>query len=510
MDELNKAHQSSLTGAPNEPPAADVTGGVNSNQNGRRLRIALFDAALALVVTAVIYPWASQFPGGLIRDDGFFYSQIAYNLAVHGSSSFDLVNSTDGYHQLWALILAGVSTLLLPITAAKSVHLFAYLAVNLYLIILTIRVLALRGVAAIALFLLLLSCSLMMEGHLALLLCVIALRGLEQSRDRATLSMLFALALLPFCRIDASIVGLFLIAAAIASRRRRVSIAMTAALFAGIVFHFSYMRLVHGSFFTVSSELKAGNKHGIFEQFLANLGHGAATAGSAIPINPNFAILVLLGLASVWLWAISPSLRGRKELAALWLGVLAFTAAHAFLNVLRPWYFTLGYGVFGYTVLAGIMTLKPGRRRPILTAVTAVMILPTALLGYIGIQQRSEAHDVRTFIRSLDANVPAGAPIFAKDGSGYLGWSANRTVINGDGLVNSHSYAERLNNGELGNYLSEAGIRYFVTDTVPADAPILIDIGGLVVRNDEAELIATKPGGKRYHYTQFLLWELKQ
>jgi len=463
-----------------------------------------------LFAAVVIYPWASQFPGGLIRDDGFFYAQIAYNLAAHGSSSFDLINSTDGYHQLWALILGGMSTLLLPLTAAKWVHLLAYIAVNLYLIILTIRLLALRGLAAIAMFSLLVSCSLVMEGHLALLLCVVALRGLEQSKDRASPALLVPLTLLPFCRIDATVVALFLIGAAAISGRWRVATAMVAALVAGVAFHFTYLRVVHGSFFTVSSGLKAGYDRGLLEQFVANVERGAATAGSSIPINPNFAVLVLLAAASVWLWVVSPPLRGRKELLALWLGVLVFTTVHTFLNVLRPWYFTLGYGVFGYTVLAGISTLTIGWRRPMLAAAAAVMILPTALLGYVGIQQRGEARDVHAFIRSLDANVPADAPIFVEDGSGFLGWSANQPIVDGDGLVNSHSYAQRLNDGQLEGYLSESGIRFFITDTAPADAPVLVNIGGLVVRNEDAELIAEKPGGKRYYYTQLRLWKLKE
>lgn len=500
----NESQQPQLVVGPSPPatPKARVV-------SGRSIRTALFDAALALLAAVALYPWAGQFPAGLIRDDGFFYAQIAYNLAAHGSSSFDLVNPTDGYHPLWGLLLAAASALLLPFTDAKSVHLVAYIAVNLYLILLTTRLLALRGLAAIALFSLLLSCSLLMEGHLALLLCAVALRGLERSGDRARPALLVALAFLPFSRIDATVVGACLVGAAAISGRWRVATAMVAALVAGIAFHFTYLRVVHGSFFTVSSELKARGSQRPLEQLLTNIQWGAGSAGLPIPIGPSFCVFLLLAAMSALLWLISPTLRARNELAALWLGVLVFTAVHAFFNTLRPWYFTLAYGVFGYTVLAGISTLTIAWRRPMLATAAAVMILPTALLGYLGIQQRDEARDVRAFVRSLGEHVPAGAPIFMVDGSGFVGWSANRPIVNGDGLVNSHSYARRLLDGRLECYLTESGIRFFITDTLPADAPVLIDIGGLVVRRGDAQLLAEKPGGNRYFFTQLRLWELK-
>jgi len=46
-------------------------------------------AAIALAATGWFYGAASQFPWGWARDDGYFYSKIAYNIAIHGVSSFD-------------------------------------------------------------------------------------------------------------------------------------------------------------------------------------------------------------------------------------------------------------------------------------------------------------------------------------------------------------------------------------------------------------------------------------
>ena len=145
-----------------------------------------------------------------------------------------------------------------------------------------------------------------------------------------------------------------------------------------------------------------------------------------------------------------------------------------------------------------------------LATAATLMILPAAMLGYLGIHQRDEARDVRAFVDSLGRYVPAGAPIFMVDGSGYVGWSASRQIVDGDGLVNSHDYARRLVGGDLDGYLTQSKIRYFLTNTRAADAPTLIDVGGLVVRRADAVLLAEKRGGNRYFYTQLRLWELKE
>ncbi|MCV7060640.1 hypothetical protein H7I76_09075 [Mycolicibacterium vaccae] len=76
-------------------------------------------------------------------------------------------------------------------------------------------------------------------------------------------------------------------------------------------------------------------------------------------------------------------------------------------------------------------------------------------------------------------------------------------------MVNSHDYARRLADNRLDGYLTESGIRYIITNTLTTDAPVLIDTGGMVVLRGDARLLAEKPGGYRYHYTQLQLWELQ-
>lgn len=46
-----------------------------------------------------------------LEDDFFYYAQAARNLAFAGSSSFDGIHRTNGYHPLWMLVLTGLTKL---------------------------------------------------------------------------------------------------------------------------------------------------------------------------------------------------------------------------------------------------------------------------------------------------------------------------------------------------------------------------------------------------------------
>jgi len=473
-------------------------------------RCTVADVTLAALLTWLLADWAPQFPGGLIRDDGFFYSQIAYNIALHGQSSFDMINHTDGYHQLWGLILAGMSWIFSWFSAEKSVHLLAYIFLNLFIIVAAARVAGLGQLAAVGFIGLLVSNSLLMEGHLLLLLGLVAARSLDRSTTRVRPELLIALALIPFCRIDAILVGLFILVAIFLTRPRPFFVKASLALAAGVAIHFLYLRLVHGTFFTVSSLLKADSDLAPFARLVSNMFRLNELGGLSLPLDPMFTIFVTLNLGAVVVLALSPRLRGRYGLIALWLGAGAFTTGHAFFNVLRPWYYTLTFGAAAVLVLLWLQQLRrPMLRRTLLITTCITMLLPVVGLGYLGWKYRTEAHDVRAFIDGIPRFVPAVAPIFMVDGSGYIGWRASHSIVNGDGLVNSHAYARRGLAGELAGYLEENDIEFLITSTPKDDPWVLIDKFGLVVKRNEAILLLEKPGIVRYYYTDLKLWRLQ-
>src|SRR5262245_37552203 len=66
-------------------------------------------AVLFLLVSFPLQESLTRFPRGLLADDAYFYVKTAWNVGVHGASTFDGIHSTDGYHLAWQAVLAGVS-----------------------------------------------------------------------------------------------------------------------------------------------------------------------------------------------------------------------------------------------------------------------------------------------------------------------------------------------------------------------------------------------------------------
>lgn len=57
----------------------------------------------------------------ILVDDGYYYLQIAGNLARGLGSTFDGLNSTNGYHPLWAFALVPVFWLI-PESPERALH----------------------------------------------------------------------------------------------------------------------------------------------------------------------------------------------------------------------------------------------------------------------------------------------------------------------------------------------------------------------------------------------------
>ncbi len=81
----------------------------------KRLSPALLSSTL-FVVAALAALFSRFFHPGLLlgfyQDDFFYYLRIADNLALHGISSFDGIHRTNGYHPLWLLTLTALRLLL--------------------------------------------------------------------------------------------------------------------------------------------------------------------------------------------------------------------------------------------------------------------------------------------------------------------------------------------------------------------------------------------------------------
>ncbi len=93
-------------------PAADAPSALPGDRSRRTTRLVAGALALVLAVVLVVQgsriarlPAEQIVSWNVIIDDGFYYLQVARNLARGHGSSFDRVSTTNGYQPLWALAL---------------------------------------------------------------------------------------------------------------------------------------------------------------------------------------------------------------------------------------------------------------------------------------------------------------------------------------------------------------------------------------------------------------------
>ena len=475
------------------------------NRNGSLTMAASASALLAVgtsIALAILsLPWVTQFPAGLIRDDGYFYAQIAYNIGTAGQSSFDGVNLTDGYHQLWCYLLAALSFVLQFFTTEKGVHLTAYISLNILVIFASARIASRTWLGRTAFFLLVALCSFLMEGHLALLLVMLgfAIHEAELDRRRWNWGMMLA----PLARIDSVLVFAPLLLRAMLRKDRDGIWSAALPLLTGIGLHLGLMKLIHGSLASVSSQSKAAIAGSQGIQLFNNLFHG--TESLPIPINPMPLIGIVLAIVAVAQLVRKPSREAEWMILA---GGAVFMATHLALNTARPWYFTIPYGCFLWVILR--VSEASEKRQLAWSGAVALACLALLGLGYRqALKFSDEALATREFIQQMDTLVPGNELIYQVDGSGYIGWTSQRRVVNGDGLVNSHDYLVKLRRRQLSSYLVDNNIRYLITNKWDRQSEDLVRVGGLVVKRSQAEPLLEKSGNGRYFFTQLILWRLR-
>ncbi|WP_192499402.1 hypothetical protein [Skermanella pratensis] len=455
---------------------------------------------------------ASVFPNGFVEDDGYFYSRIAYNIGINHLSSFDGVSTTSGYHLLWGWLLAGISWIIGLATPSVPVHLFAHLAAFYSLILLASWEATRRPVAAVAVAALLLTSSGLMEtGLLALLLAILFRSFLAQDGERPAFPMILAAGLVPLVRIDSAIIVAVLVLYLLI-RRRRAGVVLAAALAAGCLAQFALMKLVFGEFYSVSSFLKvSADVHG--SGLVAHLRDNIFASSGQLARFGCLGLLLACSLVAIM------GAETREQMlrrATVVVSVLAFFTPLLVLVNVRSWYFVVPF--LGLAMVA-CQPFRTGRSRSgasrDLALGLAALFLALNLAGrvqyYAGfrVDQLASAE----LIRTIHGSVPASARMYQIDGSGFVGYFADRTLINGDGLVNSYDYARRLRAGSLGGYLEEMNVCYVVTNV--AEPPIdpdaaIVDIGGLVVRRAEVDHVYFRPDRNVNPYARFNMYRLRR
>ena len=427
---------------------------------------------IGCVLAFALLPVASRLPNPLIADDGYFYAQIAYNLATRGRSTFDGVHTTSGYHLPWAFVLAAVSRALAIVTLEKSAHLLAYLAVAISLALATARHFFVSRSFQLCAFVLLVSNVSLTEMAIAIPVMLGLLRAATRDEDEGLRGAEPWLALLlPLIRIDLSCVPLviaILLHPRDAPRARRLAVATLV----GAAVQLATMQLMFGELLSVAATLKMGIS---LRDIPATLAMNTTTSASQTSLL--VALLAIGVLAMV--------VRRDRSTRLVVLASSVFLAMHTVLSVLRGWYWvpsSLGLlFALEHALRAPSRPLGLVRAAHALVAVVTIAFVARAARAqfvYAGDQQAAAM-----FVSQLRTLVPRGATLFTYDNPGFLGYFSGNDVVDADGLVNDFEYARRMTHGGLAGYLDEERICYVVMPD--ADGRPVLDLAGLVLEETD-------------------------
>jgi hypothetical protein len=213
--------------------------------------------------------------------------------------------------------------------------------------------------------------------------------------------------------------------------------------------------------------------------------------------------LLLFALAAVVeLWRFGPDDPGTATVRRVWITVAAaFLTYHATIVPLgmkpgyySPWYqapahvfWILGIGVLFDTV--GRLQPRRSGQRAVRLAVAAVLAVAAALAGGTALAEYERSPlfvATHRAARHIADTAPEDA-VFASWNAGLLGYFADRTLINLDGLMNTPSYARDLRSADFRilDYLVRSEVEYVVDWSIPDDVrPALEPLFTFVTRPD--------------------------
>lgn len=429
-------------------------------------------------------------PYGLMEDDGYFYAQIAYNIGVNGISSFDGINTTDGYHLLWCWILAGLSFLMKTFTLNKTIHIFMFVFCQLVLISYFVVKASKQNIyAGFSIFSFFIFGNLLMETVLLSCLLIYLVYG------NKNWFYYLSFFLIPLTRIDAVvIIAPFLIFVLYKNTKEGLNIIAMSLL--GILVHFLSVKLLSGEWFTVSSIIKSNNYSSSFENITRNI---------FLHKRSFFRVFTLsLSLFSA-LW-VTYRKNNISKTNILIVGLILFYIMHLFSGVMRSWYFVPGTVVstavfYSYYVKNKINNLVYG-------ALFLLALFHVAARVWVIFSYSDEATKVNKFVADIEKVVPEGEVLFQVDASGFTGYFSQRKVVNGDGLVNTHAFSNRMFAGKLDGYLEENDICFVIDNYSRKEKPV-VDVGGIHITRDDVELVTGERSDCSYPMTCFSLYRLK-
>lgn len=423
------------------------------------------------VLCAVVGVVAIVRPYQWMNDDAYFYLKVALNHSRGLGSSFSGLAPTNGYHPLWQWMLMVLFDLLQPgveggLFAARVLCWVVMVGALVAFVRFTTRAFGTGwGAASVAVLSIFATrgVSCMEFWPAVLLLGLVLLRASRESSRTAGLGDSLVsgclLALLVLSRLDLAV---FVVVLFVASGIRQPGIAKRAGwiqagvVAAAMIAYAVYNARTFGHAGTISSMLKS--------TFPAPVMPGAATLLSTKHAWPGWVAAIALCFVPARGGTIHTHDRVIRILAEATLihavAVLMFTRWPAF----GIWYWILSYA--SLAVFVGEMGRRVNRARAATVVVALASLwhagaIADALIRY---PDQPEGEMGRQFA----AYVPKDAVVFQVDATGMTSYLSDRTIINGDGLMNNREFQTAVGNHALDAYLNKFGVTHIVHDEAEA------------------------------------------
>jgi 4-amino-4-deoxy-L-arabinose transferase-like glycosyltransferase len=500
--------------------------------------------ATALLLALLALP-ALLWPNEFLRDDSYFYLQIADRIVEGQGSTFHGLTPTNGYHPLWmggaiaAVAVAGgdrEQSLLLVVLLQLLITLGAVLL--LYRLCRHMELCSPAIAVAVLMIYLLGTAVYGSEAHLNALMLLAGLvslwRALQFPRPARWFltGLLFGLAVL--ARLDNVFVVLALCGLGAAWNAPRAPAeafrCAVAGSLGGLLVLGPYLAwnvIAFGHLNPISGAIKS-----TFPQFAFEFGRLGPVGMLAFPFG-------LLALLAGLLLDREPRRR------VLWLGLGSGVLAHAVYvagftdhYTFWPWYYVAGVvtAALFCAWLPGWLADRFATRKAVArleplayllalailaagTARTWLKVLPPIQAGPVAMDLRINTYRwPEEFGRWMKANLPPDSRIFVLDWPGAFAWYSELTVLPMDGLVNDFRYNDELLARGVYGYLCAHGIGYYAglqlaegpIEEVPVEAPLYRRAAGVLRLHEDDLVVKAREVVREPDRTlPFALWRLR-
>lgn len=420
--------------------------------------------------------------GGFIRDDDFFYLKVAENFSRGFGSTFDQVQTTNGYHPLWMLCLSMLFFILDRLgLSSPEVHFRTSLFLSLIIITTTlllgfriIKRLSRRNPSKQSKILVLIymitfpfSISLLSDGILVTFLITLILH--EYAHKRYNLVFLM-IPLVFLTRIDLLPLAVFFCVYTLFNDfKEGIKSILLLLLTVGIYIFSNYHYFGH--FITVSSYVKT--------QKLYKVGLLGNAKNQLFNLTGRMGVLNTFYFVSIVFYlfnkhqvnCLKSNKRAYNLLFLMATGGFLYIWSMLFFNAgLRDWYFIWPLYLIGLFLFTSIEVFKQtipavslfkvniNQNKVVYTFTIFLILSAASAILYYGKRNWYDHH--YHYAVWLKEYIPEEEPMLQLDIAGTISFFSGRRVISADGLVCSFDYVKKFHDKKLHIFLKENNIKY--------------------------------------------------